>query len=61
MTEDERRILSHQLDRLERMLIRCEEADKAERKKKSAARRQKKREEEERRRGPDAPTDDTKH
>lgn len=60
MTEDERRILSRQLDRIERILIRCEEADKAERNKQRALRRQKKREEKERR-GPDAPDNDAKH
>ena len=61
MTEDERRILSRHLDRLESCLLRSEEADKAERKKRSALRRQKKREEEERRRGSDAPENDAKH
>ena len=61
MTEEERRILSHRLDRLERCLIRCEEVDKVERKKRSALRRQKKREEEEIRREPDAHDDDAKH
>ena len=61
MTEDETRILSHQLDRLERMLIRCEAEDNAERRKRSALRRQKKREEEEKLRGPDTPDNDAKH
>ena len=60
MTEEERRILSRQLDRIERILIRCEEADKAERNKQRALRRQKKREEEGRK-PPDAPDDETTH
>ncbi|MND03227.1 hypothetical protein D3C83_229510 [compost metagenome] len=61
MTEEERRILDHQLDRLERCLIRSQKEYKAERNKQRALRRQKKREEEERRRGPDAPENDAKH
>ena len=61
MTEQEQRILSRQLDRIERILIRCEEDDKAERNKQRALRRQKKREEEEEGKGPDAPDDDAKY
>jgi len=61
MTEDERRILSHQLDRLEKILIRCEKVDKAERNKQRALRQQKKREEDEKRRGPAPPNDGPKH
>ena len=60
MTEEERQILSRRMDRLERYLIRCEEAGKAERLKRSALRRQKKREEDERRRGNAPPNDDPK-
>ena len=51
--EEEREILSRQMDRLERCLIRDEEKQKAERKKRSALRRQKIREEKEKRRGLD--------
>ena len=58
--EEERQRLSRNMDRVERMLIRCEEEGKAERKKRSALRRQKKREEDERRRGTDTPGDESK-
>ena len=61
MTEEERRILSRRMDRLERCLIRSEEEYRAERRKRSALGRQKKREEDERRGGPDAPDDEPKH
>ena len=59
--EEERRILSRRMDRLERCLIRSEEEYRAERRKRSALRRRKKREEDERREGPDAPDDEPKH
>lgn len=58
MSEEERRILSHQLDRLERILIRCAEEGKAERKKRSAERRKKI--QEERRRAADQSGDSAK-